>query len=45
MNQAHEDADGGGFARAVGADESHDAAGGQFQIDVVEGEVRVAFAH
>ncbi len=44
VNQPHEDADGGGLAGSVGPDKAHDAAGGQFKMDVLKGEVGVALA-
>ena len=45
MHQPHQDADGGRLAGAVGADEAHDAAGGELEVDVVEREVGVVLAH
>src|ERR1700677_24570 len=45
MNKAHQDADGCGFTSAIGSDETHDAASGKFQINVIEGEMRVPLCH
>ena len=44
VNEAHEDADGGGFAGAVGTDEAHDGAGGEIEVNVFEREEWVLLA-
>src|SRR6267154_1572482 len=45
MNQAHDDANGCGLARAVGPDESHDLSFRDLQVNVVEREIPVVLSH
>src|ERR1700681_65318 len=45
MHEPHQDAERRGLAGAVGADEAHDAARGELEVDVVEREVGIFLPH